>query len=74
MDQRDWELLDKQLRRSSPPQNDVIVSLTVAAVFLAGFAVGGILFAHENEPAQLPSNNAKVATYFPDGPTPSTSE
>ena len=44
MDQRDWELLAKQMRGSILPRNDGIVVLTIAAMFLAGLAVGGILF------------------------------
>ncbi len=70
MDQRDWELLDKQMRQSTPPRNDGIVVLTIAAVFLAGLAIGGILFGQESgsEPVW------KVASYIPIGSAPITSQ
>jgi|HubBroStandDraft_2_1064218.scaffolds.fasta_scaffold454444_1 hypothetical protein len=73
MDQRDWELLDQQMRGSSPPRNDGILGLSVAAVFLAGLTLGSILFAHQSAPTQLARNNAKVATYFPNGSAPTIS-
>jgi len=40
MNQRDWELLDKQLWgfSSRPPKNSGVVGLEVVAVFLAGMA------------------------------------
>ena len=52
MDQREQELLNKQLRGLSAPRNDGIMVLTVGAVFFAGMALGGILFAHESEPVR----------------------
>ena len=73
MNQRDWELLDKQMRGFSPPRNDGIMSLMVAVVFLAGLVLGGILFRHESGPMQPAWNNAKVATYLPNGSAPTTS-
>ena len=33
MEQRDWELLDKQARGLRPPRNDGVIVLTVVAVF-----------------------------------------
>ncbi len=76
MEQRDWELLDKQMRGLSPPRNplrnDAIMVLTLAAVFFAGMTLGG-LFAHENESMRFAWNNAKVAAYLPDGPAAITS-
>jgi hypothetical protein len=70
MDQRDWELLDKQMRRSTPPRNDGIVVLTIATVFLAGLAVGGILFGQESVAERFTGNNAKVASYLPNRSAP----
>jgi hypothetical protein len=68
MNQRDWELLDQQMRRSSPPRNDVITSLTVVAVlFLAGLVLGGIIFAHKDEPTRIAQQETKVSTLFPHG-------
>ena len=73
MDQRDWELLDRQMRGFGPPRHDGILGLTVAVVFLAGLTLGSILFAHQSAPTQLAWNNAKVAAYFPNGSAPTTS-
>ncbi len=64
MNRRDWELLDQQMRRSSPPRNDVITSLTVVAVFLAGLVLGGIIFAHKDEPTRVAQQETKVSTLF----------
>jgi hypothetical protein len=64
VDQRDWELLNEQMRRFSPPPDNGIMGLTVAVVFLAGLALGGILFTHESSPMQPAWNNTKVATYL----------
>ena len=37
MDQRDWEILDKQLRGANPTRrNDDVTALTVVMVFFAG--------------------------------------
>jgi len=74
MDKRDWELLEKRMRRSSPPRNDGIVGLTVAAVFLAGMALGGVLLAHENGPTRPAWNNVQVATFLLNGLAPTTSQ
>lgn len=50
MDKRDQELLDKQLWgvSPSPPRNDLIIGLTVVAVFFFGIAMGDILFAQKS--------------------------
>jgi hypothetical protein len=34
MDRRDQELLDKQMRRLTPPRNDGAIAVMVAAMFL----------------------------------------
>jgi hypothetical protein len=70
MDQRDWELLDQQMRGFRPPRNEGILGLTVAAVFLAGLTLGSVLFTHQSARTQLAWNNAKVATYFPNRSAP----
>lgn len=55
MDQRDQELLDKQLKLvNRSPRNGV---LGLGLVFLAGIA-SGILFAHESKQMQIASHNA----------------
>ena len=57
MDQRDWELLDRQLRGPNPsPRNNGGMFLTVVAIFFAGMTLGGILFAHESKPMRIASN------------------
>ncbi len=56
LDKRDQEFLDKQLWgvSSAPPQNrnGLINGLTILAVFLAGIAIGDILFAQQGNPVQ----------------------
>ena len=56
MDRHDRELLDKQMRRLTPPRNDGVIALMFAAMFLVGMALGGVLSAHESQPIQIASN------------------
>jgi hypothetical protein len=51
MNQRDWELLDKELWGVSPgsPRNSGMIGLAFAAAFLVGIATGGFLFPHESK-------------------------
>ena len=67
MDQRDWKLLDKQMRRLRPPRNAGAVALTGAMAFFVGFALGGVLFAHESERRQPVSYQSTAATPLPNG-------
>ena len=56
MDRRDQELLDKQMRKLVPPQNDgAIAVMLAAAMFLVGMALGSVLSAHQSEPIQIAS-------------------
>jgi hypothetical protein len=55
MDRRDWELLDKQIRRPTPPRNDGAIAMMLAAMFLLGMTLGGVLPAHKTEPIQIAS-------------------
>jgi hypothetical protein len=55
MDRRDWELLDKQMRRLTPPRNDGAIAMMLAAMFLLGMTLGGVLPAHKTEPIQIAS-------------------
>ena len=55
MDRRDQELLDKQMRRLGPPQNDGVIAVMIAAMFLVGMALGSVLSAHQSEPIQIAS-------------------
>jgi hypothetical protein len=55
MDRRDWELLDKQMRSLRPPRNDGAIAMMLAAMFLLGMTLGGVLPAHKTEPIQIAS-------------------
>jgi hypothetical protein len=55
MDRRDQELLDKQMRRLTPPRNDGVIVVMLAAMFLVGMALGGVLSPHESAPIQIAS-------------------
>jgi hypothetical protein len=55
MDQRDKELLDKQMGRLRPPRNDGVFAVMLAAMFLVGVALGSVLSAHQSEPIQIAS-------------------
>jgi hypothetical protein len=55
MDRRDQELLDKQMRRLTPPRNDGVIAVMLVAMFLVGVALGGVLSAHQSEPIQISS-------------------
>ena len=56
MNQRDQELLDKQMRWLGPPRNDgAIAVMLAAAMFLVGMALGSVLSAHQSEPIQIAS-------------------
>jgi hypothetical protein len=71
MNQRDQELLDKQLRGLNPsPRSDGVMALAVLAVFFAGMALGGSLFTYKSEPVQIASNDATLAVSLPNGAPP----
>ena len=55
MDRRDQELLDKQMRRLTPPQNGGVIAVLLAAMFLVGMTLGGALSEHKTEPIQIAS-------------------
>ena len=50
MTPHDQELLDKQLRRIDDRPAEGVLMVTIAAVFFAGMAVGGFLFAYADQP------------------------
>jgi hypothetical protein len=69
MDQRDQELLDKQLSRlSAPPRHDGIMMLGVAMVFFAGVTFGGFLFGKGQAMHTAPHDRAAVVAI--NGPPP----
>jgi hypothetical protein len=67
MNQRDQELLDKQLRRLNPPRSDGVMILAILAVFFAGMALGGFLFPYKSEAMPIASNDATPGILHPNG-------
>jgi hypothetical protein len=68
MDQRDQELLDKQLRRLNPsPRSEGVMVLAVLTVFFTGMAFGGFLFAYKSEPMRIAANDGIPAMSFLNG-------
>jgi len=58
MNQRDQELLDKQLSRITPaPRSEGVMVLAVLTVFFVGMAFGGFLYAYESQPIRIASND-----------------
>ena len=55
MDRRDQELLDKQMRRLTPPRNESVVALMLAAMFLVGVTLGSVLSPQIGAPTQIAS-------------------
>jgi hypothetical protein len=53
MDRRDQELLDKQMRRLTPPRHEGAIAVMLAAMFLIGMTVGSLLSVHQSEPIQI---------------------
>jgi hypothetical protein len=55
MDRYDHELLDKQMRMLSPPRNDGVIVVLLAAMFLIGITLGSVLSEPKTEPVQIAS-------------------
>jgi hypothetical protein len=55
MDRHDQELLDKQMRRLTPPRNDGVIAVLLAAMFLIGMTFGSVLSEPKTEPIQIAS-------------------
>jgi hypothetical protein len=73
MDQRDQELLDKQLRHLDPyPRSNGVMMLAIPAVFFAGMALGSFLFAYESQPLQIALNDAPHTILIPNGTSSTT--
>jgi hypothetical protein len=61
MDQRDRELLDKQMRRLQPtPGQAGALIAVVVGVFLVGVTFGGLMFS-SSEPIRVAANDVAVA-------------
>ena len=72
MNERDQELLDKQLWGVSPsaPRNGGRTGVAFIAVFLAGIAIGDILFAHESTRTETSSHLVTAALSLLNGMPP----
>jgi hypothetical protein len=55
MDRRDQELLDKQMRRLSPPRNEGVIIVLLAVMFLVGAALEAVLSPYASAPIQIAS-------------------
>ena len=55
MNQHDQELLDKQMRRLTPPGHEGVIAFMLAAMFLVGMTLGSVLSPHKSEPTQIAS-------------------
>jgi len=55
MNRRDQELLDKQMRRFTPPRHEGVIALMLAAMFLVGVTLGSVFSPHESTPTQIAS-------------------
>jgi hypothetical protein len=70
MTPHDQQLLEKQLRGIDNRPPDGILMLAIAAVFFAGMAVGGFLFAYTDQPPlRMAANDIAAQTSQPVLPT-----
>jgi len=76
MNQRDQELLDKQLWgvSRSPPRNGGILGVGFIAVFLVGIAIGDVLFARTSKRIQTASHDVTAALSLPNDVPPATGQ
>jgi hypothetical protein len=70
MEQRDWELLDKQLHGNQVPRNDGLIVPAVVAVFFAGLILGGLLVPHDSKLMRTASNDARTVISLANGASP----
>ncbi len=63
MDNRDQELLAKQVGRiNGPVLNETAILLVLVAVFFAGMTTGGYLFADKGAPVVIASSDSPAAS------------
>ena len=55
MNRRDQELLDKQMRRLTPPRNRGVIAAMLAVMFLFGMTLGSVLSPQQSAPTQIAS-------------------
>jgi hypothetical protein len=68
MNRRDQELLEKQLHSIYvAPRSDGVLMLAILAVFFAGIALGGFLYAYTDQPLQFAANVTTPAISIPYG-------
>jgi hypothetical protein len=68
MNRRDQKLLEKQLHSIYlAPRSDGVLMLAVLAVFFAGIALGGFLYAYTGGRLQLAANDTAAAISLPLG-------
>jgi hypothetical protein len=72
MNQRDLELLDKELWgvSPSPPRSGDIIGAVFVTAFLAGIVIGGVLFTHDSKQTQIASHDAVAAISLLNGVPP----
>jgi hypothetical protein len=72
MDQRDRELLEKQLRQLNvPSRHEGTAILMLVCMFLAGVTLGGIWFGPQNEHTRIASKDVMAAETPRNGDSPS---
>jgi hypothetical protein len=71
MNERDQELLDKQLQRINPRRrSEGVMVMAILAVFLAGMTFGGFLFAYKSQPMRVASYDVTAAVSVANGAPP----
>jgi hypothetical protein len=55
MNRHDQELLDKQMRRLTPPRNEGVIATMLVVMFLVGMTLGSVLSPQQSAPTQIAS-------------------
>jgi energy-converting hydrogenase Eha subunit F len=55
MNRYDQELLDKQMRRLTPPTNEGVIAVMLAVMFLVGMTLGSVMSPKQSAPTQIAS-------------------